>query len=117
LLLEMRDIQQYFELRPQLTEHELVVGRASENSVMVPDIDLGVYGASDLGVSRLHLGLRYEKLDKTICVFDLGSSNGTFLNGLKLYPKEIRVLRHGDELRLGRFMLRIYYRHPGEEIR
>ena len=117
LLLEMRDVQQFFELRPQLGDHELIIGRSTENSPMVPDVDLADYQAADLGVSRLHTALQFDKTHAALQIYDLGSANGTFINGQKLIPKEVRVLRHGDEVRLGRFVLRAFFRHPGKEIR
>lgn len=117
LLLEIRDLGQSFEIRPQQREHELVIGRSTDNSAMVPDIDLAQFGGAELGVSRLHMALEYDRKEHFLQVRDLGSANGSFINGQKLHPKEVRVLRHNDELRLGRFMLRIYYHHPGEPLR
>lgn len=116
LFLEVRSVKQYFEVRPQKQDHELVLGRSSSNSPMMPDIDLAQFQASDLGVSRLHLAMKFEPSDNAIHVHDLGSANGSFINGQRLHTKEKRVLRHGDELRLGRLVLRVYFRHPGEEI-
>ncbi len=116
LIMEIRHIDRYFELRPQTSSHEIVIGRSTGNSAMVPDIDLAEFGAEDLGVSRLHLALKYDGESEAIQVHDLGSSNGTFLNGQRLNPTEVRVLRHNDELRLGRFVMRIYFSHPGQEL-
>ncbi|RMG86870.1 MAG: FHA domain-containing protein [Chloroflexi bacterium] len=115
LVMEVRHIDRYFELRPQTTDHEIVIGRSTGNSAMVPDIDLAEFGAEDLGVSRLHLALKYDGESEAIQIHDLGSSNGTFLNGQRLNPKELRVLRHNDEVRLGRFVIRVYFSHPGQE--
>jgi hypothetical protein len=116
LMLILRDAKQVLELRPQLRGHELVVGRSSENSVMAPDVDLADANAAELGVSRLHMALRYTSNDQALQLYDLGSANGTFINGQRIHPKEIRVLRNGDELRLGRMVVRVRYLHPGEEI-
>jgi len=116
LMIDLRDSSQVLELRPQLRNHEMVMGRTTGNGAMSPDVDLGPMGASELGVSRLHLALRYEAADNTLQIYDLGSANGSYVNGQKLHPKELRVLRHGDELRLGRLVLRVRYLHPGPEI-
>ncbi|WP_073259260.1 FHA domain-containing protein [Cryptosporangium aurantiacum] len=35
-------------------------------------------------------------------VVDLGSANGTFVNGERIVPREPRVLRHGDNLQFAR---------------
>ena len=48
----------------------------------------------------------------TVLVSDLGSANGSFINGQRMMPKEVRVLRHGDELRLGKLVLLASFRHP-----
>lgn len=110
LLLELRDAKQYYELKPQEFEHEMIIGRSTGNSAMVPDVDLADYGGADYGVSRLHMALKYVPEDNAIHVYDLGSANGSYINGQRLHPKEVRVLRHGDELRLGRMALRIHFR-------
>jgi pSer/pThr/pTyr-binding forkhead associated (FHA) protein len=42
---------------------------------------------------------------------DMGSANGVYVNGQKLVAKEERVLRDGDQLRLGQLVLDAAYRH------
>jgi pSer/pThr/pTyr-binding forkhead associated (FHA) protein len=116
LFLQIRDLDQYFEIRPQQIAQEIIVGRSSGNSAMHPDIDLADYQAAEQGVSRLHMALKYEPNDHVIKAYDLGSANNSFINGQKLHPKEQRVLRHGDEVRLAHLVLRVYFRHPGEEV-
>jgi pSer/pThr/pTyr-binding forkhead associated (FHA) protein len=39
----------------------------------------------------------------------MNSANGTFVNGQRLHPQEVRVLRHGDELRLGRMVFQTLF--------
>ena len=116
MVLRMRDTEQEFELRPQKSDKEVVMGRNTENSPMSPDIDLSSVGAGELGVSRLHIAFRYDPESEAIQIYDLGSANGSFVNGQKLHPKEVRILRNGDELRLGKLVLRVTYYHPGSEI-
>ena len=55
----------------------------------------------DPTVSRLHAVL--ERFPAGWCVTDLGSSNGTFLNGERIWAQQ--RLRHGDEVRVGRTRL------------
>lgn len=110
LLMELRDAKQYYEIRPQEFEHEMIIGRSTGNSAMMPDVDLAEYGGADYGVSRLHMAMKYVPEDNAIQVYDLGSANGSYINGQRLHAKEVRVLRHGDELRLGRMVLRIHFR-------
>jgi hypothetical protein len=86
-------------------ETECIIGRAVED--VAPDIDLTPHNAVELGVSRRHIKLTRQIA--TIMVQDLGSINGTFLNGQKLLPYQPRVLRNEDELRLGHMTLRISF--------
>src|SRR6516165_8297065 len=78
-----------------LDEPRLSIGKSREADVVVPDDD---------AVSRLHLVL--ERIGPAWCVRDLGSRNGTFLNGERLFGE--RVIHDGDEITLGR--TRIIYR-------
>lgn len=78
---------------------KVVIGRADPSSASQPDIDLVPFGALQHGVSRLHasIELRYDSL--IIC--DLGSSNGTYVNNLRLPPHQPHLLRDRDEIRFG----------------
>ena len=58
----------------------------------------------DASVSRLHA--RILKEDTKYYVEDLNSTNGTYKNGLRLQPYERRQLEEGDEITVGRVMLR-----------
>lgn len=87
---------------------EIVIGRGhDEQDIEQPDIDLTPFGAIEKGVSRRHLALIRQH--DTIGLVDLGSANSTFLNGQRLIPSERRILRDGDELRLGRLVIRIRF--------
>jgi hypothetical protein len=114
LILTVRDSKQQFSVRPQLRRHELVIGRVAGNGMMAPDIDLTHIDGMTFGVSRLHLAIRYDSQFNTLQIYDLGSANGSYINGQRLHPKELRVLRDGDELRLGRLVFLVEYRHPGD---
>jgi hypothetical protein len=113
LLLRARATGKVYEARPPRSDHEIVIGRSTPGSAVIPDIDLCDQSGDKLGVSRLHLTLRYDTRYHTVSVFDLGSANGTYLNGQRLHAHEVRVLRDGDELRLGRLVLAVAFRHPG----
>ena len=86
---------------------QLVLGRYDTDTGDTPDIDLQAYGAQDLGVSRRHATILIE--DDTLKVIDLGSANATFINGQKLIAHQARILRDGDELRLGRLVIRVNF--------
>ncbi|MBX6314286.1 MAG: GGDEF domain-containing protein [Isosphaeraceae bacterium] len=66
------------------------IGRAPENTVYVPE------GT----VSRRHAALRSDG-DGRVWLTDLGSTNGTFVNGRRLVPHQPVLLRDGDRLRFG----------------
>jgi serine/threonine protein kinase len=80
---------------------ELVIGRAFKDSQ--PDIDLGPFGGSQAGVSRLHSRLIRQGDDWS--VEDLGSTNGTFVNGAKVAPHQKKKVKNGDVIRCGQIEL------------
>ena len=85
-----------------------IVGRSDNTSPRQPDIDLTPYGALEKGVSRIHAAI--ERNDDTLTLVDMGSSNGTHLNGQRLLPDQPRVLRDGDEVRFGKLVAHIYFK-------
>ena len=75
-----------------LTGQRVTLGKASTNVVALEH---------DETVSRLHAVL--ENLGFAWSIRDLGSRNGTYLNGEKITAE--RVLRSGDEVRVGKSRL------------
>jgi hypothetical protein len=63
------------------------------------DADLPI--SADAAVSGMHVLL--ERAGPVWCARDLGSRNGTFVNGERLFGE--RALRDGDEIRVGRTRL------------
>ncbi len=55
---------------------------------------------SDKSVSRMHC--RFIEEGDRIGILDLGSTNGTYRNGVKLSPHEVTYIEEGDEIRIGR---------------
>ena len=84
---------------------EFTLGRVSDAQPIMPDIDLTPYQAYASGVSRLHAVLKRE--GKRVYVMDLGSSNGSYLNGKRLKPNVEQTLNHGDMLALGKLKIQI----------
>lgn len=84
---------------------EFTIGRSAEGQPILPDIDLAPYDAYNLGVSRLHASLKVQGAN--VQISDLGSSNGTRLNGQKIVPHVEYTLTHGDMVSLGKFGLQI----------
>jgi FHA domain-containing protein len=109
LVIKVRASDQIFLSEPQKSDHELVIGRSAKGSAVMPDIDLADEDGDKLGVSRLHLNIRYDDRSRTISVSDMGSANGSYINGQRLHPHEVRVLRDHDELRLGKLVLLVSF--------
>ncbi len=94
------------QLLPLSSRDEFTLGRVSDNQPVLPDVDLSPYQAYTLGVSRLHAQIRRHQTG-LITIMDLGSSNGTYLNGQKLPPHEAIPLSHGDVVALGKLKIQI----------
>jgi pSer/pThr/pTyr-binding forkhead associated (FHA) protein len=75
----------------------ITVGKAAENDIALTD---------DPTASHLHAIL--ERFPAGWCVTDLGSSNGTSVNGERIWSS--RRLRPGDEIRVGQ--TRLIFRDP-----
>ena len=105
IVVHIRDIAEPLDIR--LTDY-MILGRADSSSPRQPDIDLTPFGALEKGVSRIHAAI--EKSDDVLTLVDMGSSNGTHLNGQRLRPDQPRVLRDGDEVRLGKLVAHIYFK-------
>jgi hypothetical protein len=89
-----------FSERPEFT-----LGRLSENQPIEPDVDLSPYKAFDNGVSRLHAVIKQK--EGSSFLVDLGSSNGTYINGVRIAPNIEHPLRHGDIVSLGKLKLQV----------
>jgi len=76
------------------------VGRDRSNAVQLHDSE----------VSRVHAELRHT--DPTYTIRDLGSSNGTFVNGRRVHEHS---LTSGDQLQLGRSLL-LFTGAPAESV-
>jgi hypothetical protein len=86
-------------------EGEAVLGRLDATRGVFPNIDLTPEGGLEGGVSRRHARIHKQKTQYFI--EDLGSANGTFLNGQRLTPYLPHPLHDADELQLGRVRIRV----------
>jgi pSer/pThr/pTyr-binding forkhead associated (FHA) protein len=98
------------QILPLSDRTEFTLGRISDAQPIRPDIDLTPYQAYASGVSRLHAVLKREGAQ--VSVKDLGSSNGTYLNGKRLKPNVDQTLQHGDLLSLGKLKIQILLKNP-----
>lgn len=81
-------------------ENQVVLGRYTPDSRDNPPLDLEAFDAYEKGVSRLHAAIRSTGQGEYV-ILDLGSTNGTRVNGEPLTPHEPYRLHNGDLIRLG----------------
>jgi len=92
---------------PVQISDRMVLGRREFNKPELVDIDLTPYGAREKGVSRRHAAL--YRTSHILSLVDLGSSNGTYLNGTRLLPHQPRLVRSGDEVAFGKMVFKIHF--------
>ena len=85
-----------------LTQSLTTLGRGPDNNLLL----------DDPAVSAYHARIVYEQ--GTCSVVDLGSSNGTEVNGIRLAARVPRALNDGDVVKIGRFELGFRTAMPGE---
>lgn len=95
---------------------EMIFGRRDPATGAMPDIDLTPFAGYRMGVSRRHAAIRYSEAEQRLDLWDLGSSNGTFLNGTRLPAQKPHKLRDGDEIRLGQMIMRVYFQPATQDI-
>lgn len=94
---------------PLASRNEFTLGRLSEGQPIMPDIDLTPYQAYASGVSRLHAVVKRDA--ERVLVMDLGSSNGTYINGRRINPHVEESLNHGDIIALGKLKIQVLLRN------
>jgi pSer/pThr/pTyr-binding forkhead associated (FHA) protein len=73
----------------------------------MPTLDLTLYRGKEFGVSRVHAELYFE--DNHAFLLELGSSNGTQVNGRRVQVGIPRQIRDGDEIALSKLLIRVYF--------
>lgn len=92
---------------------QAILGRHTPNSSTQPRVDLTMYGAFEMGVSRMHAAIR--RVGKGLAIEDLASSNGTWLNGTRLAPFVTSEVKSGDTVNLSHLEVQIFF-DDGTEI-
>lgn len=89
-----------------LEKDTILMGRRSPVDGIFPEVDLTDHD-TDSYISRRHG--RITRQDSGFVYEDLGSSNGSWVNGSKMQPHVQQPLREGDGLRLGKteFVVRL----------
>jgi pSer/pThr/pTyr-binding forkhead associated (FHA) protein len=90
-----------------IARNPMLLGRASEAEDYQPDFDMTFYDEGDY-VSRRHA--RITKGRGGYFISDLGSSNGTTVNGQSLVPYRAHPLRNGDRIKVGLVAIQFWLR-------
>lgn len=101
-----------FLLRPK---QEIIFGRKDPATGTSPDVDMTPYAGYRMGVSRRHAAIRKME-DARLYLWDLGSANGTFLNGTRLTSYRPHLLHHGDEVRLSQISFKVFFQEAPKVI-
>jgi hypothetical protein len=83
---------------------QAIIGRGDPVSNFFPEIDLNPFGAIDNGVGRRHIRLFIQ--GGQVLIEDMDSTNGTLLNSQKLTARQPQPLRDGDQISVGKLLLR-----------
>ena len=85
----------------------IIIGRPFPEQEVGAILDLGIFGAEDLGVSRNHIRLWPE--NEGVFIEDLGSLNGTRVNGVMLPAHTPQRIYHADQIKLGGLELKVEF--------
>ncbi len=83
----------------ELPQNLSVIHIGKPNDRVPPDIDISGFENSEV-VSRIHSDIRVE--GDAYYIEDVGSSNGTYVNGMSLLPGNRHRLRPGDRISMGK---------------
>ncbi|MGD8458118.1 MAG: FHA domain-containing serine/threonine-protein kinase [Anaerolineales bacterium] len=86
-------------------QKEYTIGRKHKSQSVIPDIDLSLFNAYDWGISRLHASIIARP--DSVSISDIGSSNGTWVDGKRLPPNQPAQLKHGDIFYLGKLKIQL----------
>ena len=81
----------YVQVKPGKT----TLGRRSQNDIVI----------EDEAASRDHAVLEFDKISNRLYIWDSGSTNGTFVNGKKIFKAQ--NLEHTDQLRIGAHLITV----------
>lgn len=91
---------------------QILIGRKDTTTNPFPLVDLTEAGGQQKGVSRRHA--KIVRQDDALHIVDNDSANGTYLNGHKLVAEQPRIIRDGDDIRLGHLTVRITFRESNQ---
>lgn len=82
---------------------EYLIGREDPMSNIFPEADLTPHGGDSGGVSRQHAKIMVQ--GNQAVFLDMGSTNGSWVNKVKVQPNQRMPLTDGAEIRVGRVVL------------
>jgi pSer/pThr/pTyr-binding forkhead associated (FHA) protein len=88
-------------------EKVVLFGRQDPSTDTYPEVDLTNDRGAENGVSRRHA--RLAKRVGRILLEDTGSVNGTFINGDRMAPYLPQVVHDGDQIKLGKLVIRVEF--------
>lgn len=91
-----------YELHP---DRDTLIGRGDSERGIEPQVLLDDAAALEDGVSRVHAKIICE--GNQYYLIDLDSTNSTYLNKRKLQPQTHNKLNDGDEIQMGRYLMRL----------
>jgi pSer/pThr/pTyr-binding forkhead associated (FHA) protein len=83
------------------------LGRSDPMEDIFPEVDLTDDQGKEYGVSREHACI-FQR-DNAVEVEDLGSTNGTLLNGERLAPYISRSMKDGDQIQMGKLLIEVSF--------
>jgi len=83
----------------------ITLGRLNELFHVEGLVDLSPYRATERGVSRIHCQLSLK--DNQVYITDLGSTNGTYLNGRRLEPNQPTLITKRNTVSLARLPIKL----------
>ncbi|MEM6530016.1 MAG: FHA domain-containing protein, partial [Chloroflexota bacterium] len=86
---------------------EMDIGRRDPKTNVDPEVDLNMFEAKRYGVSRVHARLWCSGTD--VRVQDMGSTNGTWVEGKRLPKSTMHPVNSQDIVRFGSLVLRVIY--------
>ncbi len=88
-------------------KHKYVIGRL--DGANHPDVDLTPFKGAKKGVSRNHAEIMLAE-NRQVLLLDLDSTNGTWINGEKIAPREPTPIHNGDLISLGKLVIQALIR-------
>ena len=113
VVLQLSDADKSVRVAADVLKDPVIIGRRDPMTEQVPEVNLDDFAGYRMGVSRKHAML--EVKDGGLTVTDLGSSNGTYLNGNRLAARQPEVVLDNDMLRVGQVLLTVLFVNPDEE--